>query len=200
MKFKQFAVLTGIAMFTFAAYAGEKGHAMTIDIASDDGEGETRLVLDSSELGFNLHEMQIGENQSVVDSDGRPVLITRTEDGFSFDVDGKTIDVPELISLHDENVWVGDIDVDIAHGAVHAEDVDVRVMRHKGAHSSMASPVFMGGDGVVIIGGKKISEATQQVIRDALAADGHQNVDFAGGRNEEIHRVKIIQKVVETTK
>lgn len=182
MKLKQLAAMTGIAMLTFTAYAGDKNHVMKIEIASDDGAGETRLVLDSDELGFDLHDMQVGENQSIVDSEGRPVLITRTEDGHTFDVDGKTIEMPDMMTVHGENVWVGDIDVD------------------KRADAARSPPVLMGGEGVVVISGKEISEATQQAIRDALAADGHPNVDFAGGHDEEIHRVKIIQKVVETPK
>lgn len=198
MKLKQLAVLTGIAMLTFTVHAGDKGHKMKIEIASDEGAGETRLVLDSNELGFELHEMQVGENQSVVDSDGRPVLITRTEDGYSFDVDGKTIDMPDMMSLHEDNVWISDIDVD--HEFAPHGEVDVRVIGHRGAPSAMAAPVFMGGDGIVVISGKKISEATQQAIRDALAADGHENVDFVGGhQGEEAHHVKVVRKIVETT-
>ena len=60
--------------------------------------------------------MQEGENQAIVDEQGRTILITREADGFRFDVDGKSIKMPllngdhesmmKIHSEHDENVEV----------------------------------------------------------------------------------------------
>ena len=65
----------GIAM-------AEKDMEMEIKIAIDDGsDGElVFLNLDSENMGFALHDMQVGEIQSVVDESGRSILITREED------------------------------------------------------------------------------------------------------------------------
>ena len=148
MTFKQVAVLAATALFATAAFSGDKTHhKMEIKVVSDDGNGESVVVLDSDTLGFDMHEMQVGENRSVVDENGRAVLITRKEDGFALDVDGKTIDLPPIRGHHG------------VHGA---SDVDVRVMRaHPGGEPT-------GMDGVLILSGEKIDAATQDLIRTAL--------------------------------
>ncbi len=200
MKFKQFAVFVVIGLFATTVWSGEESHQkIEVKVISDDGGDMTRLVLDSDELGFNLHDMQVGENQSVVDKEGRAVLITRTEGGFSFEVDGKTIDMPAFDGLHEKNVWVskGEFAPDV--------DVDVRVMHegvmHKGIgmHPGMAPHVMMEDEGVMIISGKEIDEATQRVIRTALESAGHESVHFVGGGEGGPHQVRVIQKVVEVS-
>lgn len=186
MTGKQIATLLATALFATAAYAGEKGqHKMEIKVIADDGEGETHLTLDSADLGFNLHDLEVGENRSIVDKEGRPILITRTEDGFAFDVDGKTIDMPAFDGAHEAgNVWVTKGD--------HMADVDVRVIRGGMPHKEM-----MGDEGVVIFSGKEIDAATQQLIRTALESAGHENVHFAGGDEDGPHAVHVVKKVVE---
>jgi hypothetical protein len=193
MKFKQFAVFVVIGLFAATVWSGEDSHQkIEIKVISDDGGDRTHFVLDSDELGFNLHEMQVGENQSIVDKEGRAVLITRTEAGFSIDVDGKTIEMPAFDELHEKNVWInkGEFAPDV--------DVDVRVM-HKGMgmHPGMASHAMMEGEGVMIISGKEIDAATQQVIRIALESAGHESVHFAGGGEGGPHQIHVIEKMVE---
>jgi hypothetical protein len=190
MTAKQIATLLATVLFAAAAYAGEKGdHKMEIKVITDDGDGETHLVLDSDDMGFKLHDMQVGENRSIVDKEGRSILVTRGEDGFSFDVDGKTIEMPLFEGHEDGNVWVSKGD--------HATEVDVRVMR-MGDHGGKGLHRMKGGDqGVVIFSGKEIDEATQQLIRTALESAGHENVHFAGGDNGGPHGVHVIEKVVE---
>ena len=193
MTFKQFAVFVVIGLFATTVWSGEESHQkIEIKVISDDGGDRTHFVLDSDELGFNLHDMQVGENQSVVDKEGRAVLITRTEDGFSFEVDGKTIQMPAFDGSHEKNVWVsnGEFAPDV--------DVDVRVM-HKGMrmHPGMAPHAMMGDEGVMIISGKEIDAATQQVIRTALESAGHESVHFVGGGEGGLHQIHVIEKVVE---
>ncbi len=188
MKAKQLATLVATVFFATAAYAGEQAHhKMEIKVIADDGDGQTQFVLDSDDLDFNLHDMQVGENQSIVDKDGRSILITRGEDGFTFDVDGKTIEMPVFGGHDDGYVWVA--------GGDHTGDfdVDVRVV-----HDGMA-PRAMGMDGVMIISEKEIDEATQQVIRTALESAGHEGVHFAGGHEGGLHQVKVIRKLVEVS-
>ena len=166
MKFKQFAVFMVIGLFAVTVWSGEESHQkIEIKVISDDGGDRTHFVLDSDELGFSLHDMQIGENQSVVDKEGRAVLITRTEDGYSFEVDGKTIDMPAF----------------------------------DGMHPGMAPHAMMEDEGVMIISGKEIDAATQQVIRTALETAGHESVHFVGGGEGGPHRIHVIEKVVEVT-
>ena len=184
MNAKQIATLLATVLFAAAAYAGEEGHhKMEIKVVADHGDGEMHLTLDSDDLDFNLHEMQIGENRSIVDEEGRSILITRGEDGYTFDVDGKTIEMPLFDSL-DSMAW--DLDAD------HSSGVDVHVM-----HGGMSPNVMVDDDGVMIFSGKEIDEATQQIIRTALESTGHENVHFAGGHDGGPHQVRVIKKVVE---
>ena len=193
MKFKQFAVLVVIGLFATTVWSGEKQHQkIEVKVISDGGEGQTHLILDSDELGFNLHEMQVGENQSIVDKEGRAVLVTRTEDGFSFEVDGKTIDMPAFDGLHEKNVWISD------DGSAAEVDVQIRTMGGgMGKHHGMAPRAMFAEEGVMIISGKKIDEATQQIIRTALESAGHESVHFAGGDEGGPHKVHVVRKVVE---
>ena len=200
MKIKQIAVLATTTLFAVVAFAGDKAHhKMEIKVVADDGDGETRIVLDSDDMDFNMHEMQVGENQSIVDKSGRPVLITRTEEGFTLDVDGKTVDLPAFEGRSDHASWVGD--VEFAPDA----DVDVIVMRDGEvgrSHSiamtkAMAPHAMMKSEGVMIISDKEIDEATQQMIRNALEAAGHESVHFAGGHDGGPHEVRVVTKVVE---
>ena len=195
MRFKQFAVIVVIGLFASTVWSGEEmHHKVEIKVISDDDDGETHLVLDSEDLGFNLHDMQIGENQSVVDKDGRAVLVTRNEDGFSFEVDGKTIDMPALDGLHEKNVWISKSDG--------APDVDIEIRTLAGGmgkHHAMAPMAMFDEEGVMIISGKEIDAATQQIIRTALESAGHESVYFSGGHEGGRHQLHVVKKVVEVT-
>ena len=163
MKIKQIALFVVIGLFASTVWSGEPVHQkVKIDVIADDDDGETRLTIDSDALDFNLHEMQVGENQSFVDKDGRAVLVTRTEEGFSFEVDGKTIEMPAF-----------------------------------DGHHGMAPRAMFAEEGVMIISGKKIDDATQQIIRAALESAGHESVHFAGGDEGGPHRVHVVKKVIE---
>jgi hypothetical protein len=186
MNLKEAAVLIAVGLFATAAYSGEQmHHKVEVVVVGAEIDGETRIVLDSDELGFDLHDMQVGENQSIVDKDGRAILITRTEEGFTFEVDGKTIELPAFDDLDGGHVWFGDGD--------HSANIDVRVM-----HDGMSmNSVDM--EGVMIFSGKEIDEATQQLIRTALESAGHNEVSFAGGDEHGQHHVRVIKKVVKVS-
>ncbi len=184
MKLRQTAIMAVAIMFATAAFSGDKGHQkMEIKVVSDDGSGESVVVLDSKALGFDMHEMQVGENRSVVDKNGRPVLITRTESGFTLDVDGKTIDLPAIRGHHGDKIW--------AHGA-HNGDMDIRVIR---AHADAGGRAGM--DGVLIVSDKEIDAATQDMIRAALEAAGHDGVRFVDKKDGGPHQVHVIREIHE---
>jgi len=185
MNAKQTASLLATILFATAAYSGEnQHHKMEIKVIADDGGDATHLTLDSDDLGFNLHDMQVGENRSIVDKEGRSILVTRTEENFSFDIDGKTIEIPAYDGHEDGNVWVSKGD--------YTSDIDVRVM-----HDGMAPDVMFNDEAVMIFSGKTIDEATQQIIRTALESAGHETVRFAGGDDGGPHGVHVVKKVVE---
>jgi hypothetical protein len=170
------------------AFAGEQ-MKMKIAVVEDDGHGEIRIELDSDDIGFNLEELQEGESRSIVDKSGQSIVVTRKADGFTFDVDGKTIDMPMLGGDHDSMVWVGE-----DGGA----DIDLHIMKNA---------TFIGEDhmgSTMIMSAEPIDEATQQIIKSALESSGHDSeVHFVthgahhGAGHDGEHHVKVIRKVVE---
>jgi len=179
------AVALGLAT---TALSGEQTK-MKIAVVEDDGHGAIRIELDSDDIGFSLEELQEGESRSIVDKSGQSIVVTRKADGFTFDVDGKTIDMPMFDGQNNKMVWT-DEDGDT--------DVDVHIMR---------KAMFMGEDNMgstMIMSADPIDDATQQIIKSALESAGHDSeVDFVthgahhGTVHDGDHQVKVIKKVVE---
>ena len=116
--------LVTIGLFS-VAFAQEERHVM-VEVITDDGSHDpVHVQIDSDDLGFNLHDMQEGENQAFVDDEGRTILVTREANGFTFDVDGKKISMP---MLHD-----GEGAMVMMHGE-HAENVEVEFI-HEDVHA-----------------------------------------------------------------
>lgn len=129
-------VMTSLAaILLLGAAVAEDEERISIEVKTDDGLGDgVHIALDGDDLGVRLHEMQEGENQAVVDEDGRTILITREADGFRFDVDGKSIKMPLLHGDGEDMIEI--------HGD-HADNVDVHVVHdvveidggHDGEHT-----------------------------------------------------------------
>ena len=161
---------------------------MHIKIAIDDGSGGEGIFLnlDSETMGFALHDMQVGEIQSVVDESGRSILINREADGIKFEVDGTTIKMPLFGGEH-EAIWIDDCNF---------EDIEVQVHR---------SGDFVGNEdfgGIMIISGKTIDDATQETIRTLLLSSGYDDgVDFMSGGETDgrMHKTIIIKRDITTT-
>jgi hypothetical protein len=173
--------------FAAASFASEEVQTkMRIAVVDDRSDGEIKIELDSDEIGFNLHDLQVGENRSIVDKSGQSILVTRQEDGFVFDVNGKTIEMPAFDGGHHGTVWV-------SKGAV--EDVDVHVMK------DMQFVSAEGMDDIMILSGKPIDDSTQQAISSLLESAGHDSdvkfVDREQHHGDGSHQVKIIRKSVE---
>ena len=188
MKIGKILLLAAALCLATTAYSGE-ATKMKMVVVEDGDDGEIRIDLDSDDIGFNLDELQEGETRSIVDKSGQSILITRTAEGYTFDVDGKTIDMPMLDGDHDKMVWV-DEDGDT--------DVDFHVMR---------KAKFIGEDhmdSTMIMSAEPIDEATQQVIKSALKSAGqdsevhfitHETHHGAGHGGK--HQIKVVKKVVE---
>ncbi len=186
MKIRQFVFMGAVLGLAVGAFAADEAKMkMSITVIDDSGDGEVRFELDSDELGFSLHDMQEGENRSIVDESGRTILITRTAVGFTFDVDGKTIEMPAFDGEHHGAVWIGDEDGD---------DVEFHVMRNADFMSAESM------DGIMIMSGKPIDEATQQAIKSLLESSGHGSdvrfIDHEGPHGGP-HRVKVIKQHIE---
>ena len=188
---KSTKLLLGMALVSLAgnALAGEDVRMkMAIAVVDDASGNETRFEINTDELGFSLHDMQEGENRSIIDESGRNILITREKDGFTLNIDGKIIELPVLFGGHYGMLMAGD-------GGL--ADVDVRMMHHSGP---MAMHDLHDMDDTMIISPNPIDDATQQAIKSLLDSAGYgSDVSFIdreaahGGRV----RIKRIEKTVE---
>jgi len=175
MKFRKYALLLVSITLAGVAFAGHaEKHKMVIAVEDDaDGE-EMRVELSSEDLGFRLQDLQVGESRAVVDSEGRNILITRQDDGFEFDIDGKKISVPAF------------------HGRQHRE------------HAVMVHPLdgapMHGPHSITVLSGEPVDEVTQQKITSLLEAAGHTSgvrfIDHKSAKDGP-HRIKIVEKRVE---
>jgi hypothetical protein len=110
-----------VAIGLFGAAVAQDEARVKIEVKTDDGHGDGfHVALDGDDLGVNLHDMQEGENQAIVDDQGRTILITREADGFRFDVEGKSIKMPLLDGDHETMMKI--------HGE-HDENVDVHIVK-----------------------------------------------------------------------
>lgn len=151
---------------------------------SDDSNGHAiHFSLDGDDPGFDLHGMQEGETRSIVDESGRSILITREAEGFKFDVDGKTIEMPLFGEKHGA-IWAGDGEVG---------DIDVRVTRNMQFMSADAQ------EGVTIISGQPIDDVTRTSIQSLLTSSGHSGeVNFVDGNKQHdgLHKVMVFKAEV----
>ena len=184
MKLKQTVLFVAALLLATTAFSGDRHYKTEVKMAA--GGDETLVVLDSEEMGFDPYDMQVGENRSFVDKNGRAVLLTRSEDGLTIEVDGKTIDVMSFGGVHDRAIRISD--------AVAAHDVDVRVL-----HDTMVVD-SVDPDAVMIFSGKEIDAATQQLIRTALESTGHGSVSFAGSSEHGVHQVVVTEEIHEMEK
>lgn len=158
MKISKFVICIAALGLVGVAIAGDDAKTRIAIKASVDGSDENvHFAFSSGDAGIDLHDMQVGENRSIVDESGKTVLVTRTEEGFSFDIDGKTIEMPAFDGDH--------------------------------------------MDGVMIMSGKPVDDATQQAIRSLLEAAGHGSdvsfIDHESHHGDGPQHVKVIRKTVE---
>ena len=191
MKFRK--LLLGVVAIGLAgsALAGEDTK-IEMKIAVMDGEGDdgVHFSIDSDNLDFDLADMQEGESRSIIDEAGRSILITRQGDGYTFNIDGETIELPGLMGdEHHGMVWVGKGD---------DSDVDFHVLRDSNFTMMHAENETM------ILSPKPIDEATQQAIKSLLESAGYGgDVNFvdrsdAHGGNVMIKKVKRISESPQT--
>jgi hypothetical protein len=186
----------------FAAAIVQADHKQETKIKveiSDDGSGDQTFVFDSEDAGFDLQSMQVGESRSVTDRNGTTADVRRTEGGFELDLNGKTLELPDIQThdgMHGEHDVEVLVDIDDADNAKGAKKVKkIKVMKSGAA------------DGVTIISGGEIDTATRERIAEALQDSGHKGeimyIDDeslagehqAGARRE----VRVIKKEVDVT-
>ena len=197
MNFKGIIVSLFALVLGAAALAGER-HRMQVELMLDGDEGERRYSFDSADAGFELHELQIGESRTIVGTSGETGIVTRTAEGFEFNVDGEVIEMPDVRTT---------VDREMLHG-IHTTDVHVNIDEE--IHTARAIERIVvndhTADGVVtIISDESLDETTKQRIRDTLFGAGHTGevtfIESTGlqGEHMEMERVHIITKEVDVT-
>ncbi|MDX1482657.1 MAG: hypothetical protein R3315_13320 [Woeseiaceae bacterium] len=183
--------------FSVAAAASDRNYELRIAIDDGTPDGQLFIELDDATSGVDFDGLQVGESQSIVDSSGRNVLVTRTAKGFELNVDGRVIELPPL-------------DGDPAGGlrAADSQDATIEIERHLHA----VDPAANGDDTITISSSSAIDEATRESIRQALRSAGHDaDVEFidtaglpvttemnrTGSRVEK--RVKVISREINAT-
>ncbi len=179
------ALLVGLAA---AAVAGDEAEMnIAIEVVGEDGLHGRHFMINSADFGFDLDEMQVGESRSIVDESGRAILVTRGEEGFSFNIDGETIELPHLAGgEHGGMHWVGGGD---------DADINVHVMR------DINVTTLHEMSGTTIMSPKPIDAATQQAIKSLLESAGYgDEVSFVDHERAEQGRVMIrkVERIVES--
>ena len=191
MHTREVAVLLMALIMSIAVFAGEKQHTK-IEIAVEGDEGSTEFSFDSDNAGFNLHDLEVGDTRKFDTDDGRAASVTRTEDGFEFDVDGQKIAVNDIDQVHDMHLGGGDQHVFVVEGV---DDVKV---------------VSSGGPGnVTLVTGATLDEATKLKIREVLTEsgvpgevlfiDGGEFESGGDAKHGERRQVRVIKKEVNVT-
>jgi hypothetical protein len=180
------------ALASVGAHAQEDGHKteMKVMVSADGGEPTVvRWVGDDA----NLDNLAVGESRTITAGDGSGVVVTRTDAGLQFDVNGETVVVPDMHGDHMAFVGAGvdqEIDVQVAGGD--GEDVDVTIT----AAGTHAIPVHQP-EGVTIISGEPLDDSVRESIRSVLISAGvDEEVRFIdSNENRQVH---VIRKRVET--
>lgn len=172
-------LLTAAAGLAYAAASEAEAAGVELADAADgtDSAPEVRrsqiqLVLDHDgsaerlELA-NLHEMAVGESRSLATANGTPVVVTRDEQGFEIDLDGKKIRLMDHFSGETEGgSWTSEDGGTtqfhkrvIVHEGASGPDGDegganVMILRNKvavGENDAVVGGVAGGGEKVVVM-------------------------------------------------
>ena len=190
VNFRALTVFFWVCLIASAAMAGEK-HETHIKIVTDDADGA--FEWHSTDPAADFSDLGIGESKTITGDDGKEVTVTRLEDGYEFDVDGKNIELMEF--MEDGDVTV-DIDVVQDGGDVVVEkSKNVRIIKTDDAA------------GVTIISSSAIDDETRAKLEAVLKEAGKDGeVVFIDGseltgdaRAHSEHDVRIIKKKVEKT-
>jgi len=178
------AVAVTLVFGTAALADVEKMHEMKIVIESDSPDGTADFTWISDDPGFDMETMQVGEAQSIVDESGKSVLITREVDGFSFNIDGDIIDMPNMSEHPVHLAFVDGMEVD--------GDIDIEVI---GDHRMMSAHA---SNGVTIITGETLDASTQESIKAVLQSVGRsEDVTFIDGSGGDGGQVRVMKRQIE---
>ena len=187
MTTKPAAALAGLlvlASFTLSQAGNDNHHVIKVKVDDGSSGAPIEVRLDSRETGFVPADLAVGETRTIQDDQGRNILVTRTDDGLTINVDGREIVLPEPPQPPEAPV---------APGAVFmAFDSDESVTAHDLRIESDTS-----ANGATVIVGPEIDEAARNAIRDAILATGAvDDVSIIGSdAGKEVRVIKVHRTV-----
>ena len=183
MRLILFTILSFVLVHgTALAQQAERHAAVKIVIDTEQDGESSSFEWTSDDMQFDLHDRAVGETRSFTDDAGRNVTVTRSEDGMSFAVDGKTIDMPMMGPHGRHMAFAGDGEV----------DVDVEVFG--GPHAMHAAPM----KGVTIISDTPLDSSVRESIKSVLQSAGHDaEITFIDGSGEGGKEVRVIKRKIE---
>lgn len=187
MRMLKLAVMA-LPLLCAAAFAAQEAeHKIKVIVADDDNSEPTTFEWTSDGADERLDNMQVGETRTVTDDSGQTVTVTREEDGYNFDVNGRSVKMPEF-GEHGAHVMVmsdegGSFDYDMEVGGEHHV-----VMKR------MHAP-----EGVTIISDEPLDASVQESIRSVLQSAGRDDeITFIdGSAHGEDKEVRVIKKKIE---
>ena len=180
------AMLVGIA---FADDDAARTTQFKMIVDSDGSGSDSTMVWSSDQMDFYLDDLASGETRTFTGESGEAVTISRNDSGYTFNVAGESIDIPNL-----------DLDRD-SHGAVMKyvsidgmdHDFDVEVIED--SISMLAMPA---DEGIVIISPEPLDSSVKESIKSVLISAGKDDeVTFIDGSHHERH-VMVVKKDIET--
>ncbi|MEM9333614.1 MAG: hypothetical protein AAGA33_02085 [Pseudomonadota bacterium] len=174
---RRLTLAMGLLAFAIPALANDDIKTeFDVKIVAIDGDDPVNIAFSSDSIDFDPMNLQIGENRSFTDDQGRNILVSRDETGFQFNIDGKTIELPAF----DEVIDVADIDINV--------DTDSRVVVER----------IGGGDGITILSSEAIDDATRQSIEAILQSAGYDDaVHFVDDATmKKVHKVIRVEKAL----
>jgi len=186
MKIVKLAMLATLMIFGTAIAADEVQRKMAVKVvvAGDGVDESSDFSWTSDNMDFDIQDLAVGETRQIENASGKDVSVTRSEDGFSFDIDGKTVMMPD-IGAHGTHMAFVDTDA-----VDHEVDIEVIGDGHAmGAHRQ---------DGITIISSKPLDSSVRESIKSVLVSAGNgDEVTFIDGSGEG-KRVIMMKKKIET--
>lgn len=194
MKLLNLAAIAVLMAFgTAVAQEVEKKMELKIVVDGDDS-GQPGSFSWSGD-GEDLENLAVGESRTLSSESGNEVIVTKTESGLKFNVNGETVVMPDIGQHGTTMAFVNADGVHEVHG-----DIDVEVMAFEG-DETVDVRVIRGdshpSEGVTIISDTPLDDSVRESIRSVLISAGHDDeVRFIDGSEDGDH-VRVIKKRVE---